>query len=358
MVDDGSGNLVLEVYDNIDYPPGDTDTNYIGLHDATYWTDTIPESITIYRLDPNQQYLIQGTPLGEYIQGSVSDNLIQPGGGADTISAGAADNEIQDTSAHLNGITITDLHVGDFLDFTELPIDGASVKYNFSTDQLLVSSNGNVVATIAATVPGGTSFTINSDLGSGSRVDLACFAEGTRIRTPHGEVPVEALDEGDPVLTTEGEALPVVWLGHRLVQCAQHPRPEQVWPVRDLYLSSDHAVLFDGVLIPIKYLLNGNSVAQVAVQSVRYFHIELSRHAAIWADGMPAESYLEVGARSMFDNGGQVVRLHPDFAALRWEADGCAPLAVYGPQVDAARGALAKRLWSPPPRASLRRGQM
>src|SRR5262249_58771272 len=87
---------------------------------AAYWTATNPQSITIYRLDPNQQYLIQGTSLGEVIQGSVYNNLIQPGGGADVITAGAGINEIQDTAAHLNSIVVTDFHFGNAFDFPDL----------------------------------------------------------------------------------------------------------------------------------------------------------------------------------------------------------------------------------------------
>lgn len=46
-------------------------------------------------------------------------------------------------------------------------------------------------------------------------------------------------------------------------------QPEQVWPVRgalapsvpgaDLYLSPDHALFLDGVLVPVKYPINGTS---------------------------------------------------------------------------------------------------
>ena len=48
-----------------------------------------------------------------HIQGSIYDNLIQPGGGADSITAGAASNEIQATAGDLNSVTVTDFHAGD-----------------------------------------------------------------------------------------------------------------------------------------------------------------------------------------------------------------------------------------------------
>ena len=46
----------------------------ISIHDSNAEEGTNPASITIYRLDPNQQYLILGTSLGEVIQGSVYNN--------------------------------------------------------------------------------------------------------------------------------------------------------------------------------------------------------------------------------------------------------------------------------------------
>lgn len=60
----------------------------------------------------------------------------------------------------------------------------------------------------------------------------ACFAEGTRIATPHGPRAVEGLRAGDLVLTAGGDTAPVVWLGHRRIACARHPRPHDVSPVR------------------------------------------------------------------------------------------------------------------------------
>ena len=47
----------ITVYDNDDRSPGHS---VIGIHIASYWNGTDPVSITIYRLDPNHQYLILG----------------------------------------------------------------------------------------------------------------------------------------------------------------------------------------------------------------------------------------------------------------------------------------------------------
>src|SRR5207244_3515133 len=113
-------------------------------------------------------------------------------------------------------------------------------------------------------------------------------------------------------------------------------------PRRDLLLSPDHAVFVDDVLIPIRYLINDTTIRQEARRSVEYFHIELPRHAILLANGLPAESYLDIGDRSSFENGGGPLHLHPDFASRLWEAEGCAPLCVTGATLATVRRRLAR----------------
>jgi collagen type I/II/III/V/XI/XXIV/XXVII alpha len=161
---------------------------------------------------------------------------------------------------------------------------------------------------------------------------VPCFAAGTRILTATGEVAVEQLCVGDRVVTLLGGRLePIVWLGHRYVDCARHPCPAVVWPIRvaadalangvphrDLWLSPQHAVVLrtngQTVLVPVRHLLNGTTIAQVPRASVVYWHVELASHDAIVADGLPAETYLDTGNRTDFANGAPAVTMHPTFA--------------------------------------------
>jgi len=92
----------------------------------------------------------------------------------------------------------------------------------------------------------------------------ACFVEGTRITTPEGYAAVETLQVGDLVLSARRQrAVPVQWVGSRHVICARGPDAGWTCPVRigagafgpgqparDLFLSPDHAVFAEGVLIP------------------------------------------------------------------------------------------------------------
>ncbi len=114
-------------------------------------------------------------------------------------------------------------------------------------------------------------------------------------------------------------------------------------PERDLWLSPDHSIYADGVLIPIKHLIDGATIAQVSRTTITYWHVELMRHDIILAEGLPVESYLETGDRSAFSNGGAVMAMFPDFATRTWEAEGCAPLVVAGAKLAALRDLVAAR---------------
>jgi hypothetical protein len=178
-----------------------------------------------------------------------------------------------------------------------------------------------------------------------------CFAAGTRIATARGEVAVEDLKVGDLALTLLTKtADPILWIGCRQVDCANHAQPKRVWPIRvaanafgpdlphaELYLSPDHAIYIRNVLIPIKHLVNDTTIAQVKVERVTYYHVELPRHDVVLAHGLPAESYLDVKDRSDFANGLGPVKLYPDFSTRMWEAFGCAKLVVTGSELQAAR---------------------
>ncbi len=92
---------------------------------------------------------------------------------------------------------------------------------------------------------------------------VPCFAAGTLIATLAGEAAVEDLKVGDVALTVAGDERPVIWVGQKMVRPAQHPRPQEVnpvrirkgafgenLPVRDLIVSPGHAVYVEGCADP------------------------------------------------------------------------------------------------------------
>lgn len=195
-------------------------------------------------------------------------------------------------------------------------------------------------------------------------VDAPCFCRGTLIVTERGERAVENLAVGDRVVSARGELRPITWIGRRKIDTDRHAFPLEVQPVRvragafdfgrphrDLWLSPQHAVFVDGVLIPIIELANGANVAQIRVESVSYFHIELESHDALLAEGLPVESFLDCGSRSGFSNGGEFVELHPTFKPRSWD-DAFAPLKESGDEVDNVR----RRLLAQAERFGFQRG--
>ena len=135
----------------------------------------------------------------------------------------------------------------------------------------------------------------------------SCFGPGTLIRTPDGARAVETLIPGDLVLTADGEALPVRWLGRSVVS-RLFADPLRILPVRiragalgvnlparDLLLSPNHAVRIGDTLVQAGALVNGTSVvrAQDAPLAFAYWHLELDTHALVIAEGVAAESFLD-----------------------------------------------------------------
>ncbi|MEH0196580.1 Hint domain-containing protein [Caulobacter sp. CCNWLY153] len=182
-----------------------------------------------------------------------------------------------------------------------------------------------------------------------------CFAAGTLLRTERGEVAVEALEVGDQVVTASGESRPVIWIGMRKVACDRHPRRHEVDPIRvkahafgpgapkrDLLLSPGHAVLIDGVLVPVGLLANGATIAQEPVVSVHYYHVELDAHDVLMAEGVACESYLDDGNRQVFGNAPEHVALHGRLDPAAWET-ACAPVLREGPLLATLRRRLAER---------------
>ncbi|CAN2532822.1 hypothetical+protein [Methylocapsa aurea] len=184
--------------------------------------------------------------------------------------------------------------------------------------------------------------TFNGSSGSvnatGVSVTITCFAAGTLIRTPRGDVAVENLRVGELVLTAGGKARPIVWIGHRMIDCAPRATPRDAWPVRiaagafaekrperDLYVSPAHAICVDflgEVLVRATDLVNGATITRVPTEVADYWHVELESHDILIANGLPAESYSATGERGAFSESYGDARVE-----LLSEADFCRPFA-------------------------------
>ncbi|MRI56174.1 hypothetical protein D8770_19745 [Methylobacterium sp. DB1607] len=244
--------------------------------------------------------------------------------------------------------TVADVFVKDLTTGGVIRVSTAAngEQVNSQITGIALSADGSRAAfasTATNLVPGDTNNTFDVFVS-----DVICFATGTRIRTARGEVAVEDLRVGDQAVTVGGKQRPIRWIGSRSLDgrgaalpFAQQPVRIRAGafgdglPVRDLFLSPGHPVLVGGHLVPVMSLVNGTSLARMPATAVTYWHVELDAHDILLAEGLPAESYLDLGSRPWFARSD--APLHdPEFAAV--DAPGrCRPLAVEGPVVEAER---------------------
>ena len=147
--------------------------------------------------------------------------------------------------------------------------------------------------------------------------EVVCFLAGTRIATPEGSRAIDTLAAGDQVLTADGEARAVRWLGRQTVAtrfadprrvapiCIRRGALGEGLPVRDLFVSPDHALMVDDVFVQAGALVNGVSITIEDAnlpEKLVYFHVELADHSLILAEGVAAETFIDNVDRLAFDN--------------------------------------------------------
>jgi hypothetical protein len=189
---------------------------------------------------------------------------------------------------------------------------------------------------------------------------VACFLRGTLMQTPRGELPVESLSIGDEISTHDGLSKPIKWIGRRAFSTRFLPKESRVTPVliranaiaddvpcRDLRVSPEHALFINGVLVPAVHLVNGRTIIREQSGNViEYFHIEVEGQAIVFADGAPAETYVNHDNRRMFANWHEYVALYGDDQP-RTDADGkferVYPCVTSGPALEAIVSELDER---------------
>ncbi len=145
--------------------------------------------------------------------------------------------------------------------------------------------------------------------------DVVCFARGTKIATLSGTTAIEALSEGDLVMTMDHGYRPIRWIGSRKLDAAALAQKPKLRPIRirkgalgfglpesDLVVSPQHRVLVRSnvarrmfgqseVLIAANKLLalDGFEIDETA-QGVEYFHMLFDQHEIVFSNGAPTES--------------------------------------------------------------------
>jgi hypothetical protein len=281
-----------------------------------------------------------------------------------------------DSGSILTGATVSissGFFTGDTLNFTNqngithtysggvLTLSGTTTLSNYQAalQSITYSSTGDPThggADTSRTI----SWVVNDGAASSSAatssLTTACYLAGTLILTDRGEVPVETLAIGDRVMTLSGAAKPIKWIGHRVyngrfvtgnhlllpILIHQDALADGV-PRRDLYVSPQHAMFLHDVLVPAELLVNGASIVRHETTSnVEYFHIELDEHDVIYAEGAPAESFVDCDNRNMFHNAHEFDHLYPGGERLTWQF--CEARISDGDVLEGIRRELAARL--------------
>jgi hypothetical protein len=84
-------------------------------------------------------------------------------------------------------------------------------------------------------------------------------------------------------------------------------------PHHDLYLSREHCVFINDVLIPVKHLVNDVSITPTMLSGmvpVEYYHLEFDAHEVFRAEGALVESFRDEGTREFFSNFVQFERIY------------------------------------------------
>ena len=240
------------------------------------------------------------------------------------------DTSVSQTSIHLGTITGfqgTTYTASDHIQLKDSGVGtGDKIVYTSGSTSIKIESSTNVVLGTYTFATAAVASTVQL-LDSGNVDTLyICFMAGTMIRTPRRRGAVETLKHGDLVMTTEGVAKPVSWLGKQTVSTV-FADPVRSWPirvkagalgenvpVRDLLVSPDHALLVDGVLVHAGALVNETSIVRETQvpQVFVYYHVELDDHSLILAENTPAETFVDNVDRLNFDNWAEHQALYPE----------------------------------------------
>lgn len=181
-------------------------------------------------------------------------------------------------------------------------------------DAILPKINGAWQFETAVQYPGaGVTLTVNETYNTtgffnvDEEVIPVCFAFGTSIRTPTGDVLVERLAAGDMVTCQGSGPQEILWIGSTTVQATKKVAPivftkGSIGNDRELRVSPNHRMMVSGwkcqllfgqdqMLCPAKNLVNGDTIYARPGGLVTYFHIMFAQHQIIYGNGSPSESF-------------------------------------------------------------------
>ncbi len=258
--------------------------------------------------------------------GGSGNDTLDGGVGNDTLTCGSGNDTFQ-VSASGGDDTITDFGDGDDQIDSSALTDIGNVATDqdgtVTADEVVVTGGGGSAQVLTfpngetITVPDGTVDTSTTATQFASLVAMGvppCFAPGTMILTPTGEVAVESLKAGDLVMTADHGPQPLRWVGRRVETFESREDPHKPiliakgamghgFPTRDLIVSPQHRMVLSGkipetlfgqreVMGIAKALTTLKGIRRMAGKTeITYFALLLDRHEVIFAEGAATESF-------------------------------------------------------------------
>ena len=303
---------------------------------------------------------------GDTLIGGAGDDTLDGGEGGDVLTGGTGDDTFLYTPGDGDD-TITDFNTGntgtlddgdssnnDSIDLSGY-YDHISELYADQADDGTLNQS-NTTDTRGRSVD----YSDNTQFGSGSlrmqgasadessftaeNTGVVCFTARTMIRTPQGEVPVEALRPGDLVSTLDHGPQPLRWISHTAISAAALARNPKLRPIRlqcgvlgatqDLLVSPQHGILLDPAhLARATHLARGaRGITRVDdLTEVTYYHLMFDRHEIIFGAGVASESFYPGPMALRALSQGAKLSMIAAFAGPDFDTTAAALAREYGP---------------------------
>lgn len=265
-------------------------------------------TIVVYRINTDPLGVSDITVLEEYVVDITDDDGLL--------------EAIDGTGAQLDATDFPPGFIGNSDNFQTFEtysgtLNGAPVSFTliqYSTPALIIATQGTF--DVGDTIVGTGNTIVNAPSSTYDTLpDYVCFTEGTLIETPRGPRAVEYLQPGDLVLTGEGRAEPIKWIGQRHLNARDlsrnpHLRPIEIAPgtfgpgvpSRAVRVSPQHrlalstgassiALEASAVLVAARHLtLRTGVTVDTDAHQVTYIHILLEDHAVVNTAGLWSET--------------------------------------------------------------------
>jgi len=271
---------------------------------------------------------LSGGAGSDSLDGGSGNDTLGGGSGRDTLTGGGGDDTFiyvagdgHDTITDFNFGNTGTLDDGDSTNNDSIDLSGyydhiSELYADQADDGILNQSNTTDMQGRSVDYSDNTRFDNGSMTFTGASADsssftaentgVVCFAAGTAIRTPKGDVLIETLKVGDFVTTMDNGPQRICWIGERTLDDPTLLANPNLRPIRiklgilgaerDLLVSPQHRLLIGrqgGALVAAKQLAQEMPGIRIAhgIRKVTYIHLMFDAHQIIFSENTPSESF-------------------------------------------------------------------